>query len=125
MTSRKTAEPLDDPRRRDDGKSMISIGGPITVERDALERLARRRNIRNVTLFGSAARDELTPDSDIDLLLEFEPGRAPSLGGMVALKEEFSALFGGRSVDLATPSILRNPYRRRAIQREGRTLYAA
>ncbi|RMD68254.1 MAG: nucleotidyltransferase [Gammaproteobacteria bacterium] len=97
----------------------------IRVPRKVLEELVRKYHVRRLAVFGSAARGELRPDSDIDLLIEFEPGKAPSLGRMVTLKEEFSALFGGRKVDLVTPAVLENPYRRRTIERDLELLYAA
>lgn len=103
----------------------LRIGDQLTVSRAELETLARRFHIRKLSLFGSAARGELRPDSDIDLLVEFQPGNAPSLGGMLDISDAFSVLFGGRSVDLATASILENPYRRRAIERDMEMLYAA
>ena len=95
------------------------------ISRAALEELAQRHHIRRLVLFGSAARGELKPDSDIDLLVEFESGEAPSLGGMVEVQDALVTLFGGRMVDLATPSILNNPYRRRAIEKNMEELYAA
>lgn len=109
----------------DSDKLTIRIGDDITIDRSVLQSLARSHHIRSMSLFGSAARGEATPQSDIDLLIEFESGQAPSLGTLVTLQDELSALFGGRRVDVATPSILRNPYRRQAIEQEARTLYAA
>jgi predicted nucleotidyltransferase len=110
------------------------LGGEVTgrqddpdlaVSRARLGGLAQRFHIRRLVLFGSAARGELRPDSDIDLLVEFDRGQAPSLGGMVEIQEAFSTLFGGRRVDVASPAILNNPYRRRAIERDMEVLYAA
>ena len=106
-------------------KDNILIAGVQTVSRIALKKIARQYRIRRLELFGSAARGELKADSDIDLLVEFENGKAPSLGGMVKLQAELSALFGGRKVDLATLSILNNPYRRQAIMKNLEELYAA
>ena len=106
-------------------QDRLVIGGEIVISRAALEELAQRHNIHRLVLFGSAARGELKADSDIDLLVEFESGEAPSLGGMVELQEALVALFGGRAVDVATPSILNNPYRRRAIEKNMEELYAA
>jgi predicted nucleotidyltransferase len=103
----------------------IHIGQDISVPVAAVAELARQYHIRRLTLFGSAARGELTPESDIDLIVEFESGKAPSLGGLVDMQDAFSSLFGGRKVDLATPSILNNPYRRRAIEKDMEVLYAA
>jgi uncharacterized protein len=103
----------------------LVIGGTIVISRSDLKKLARHHHIRRLVLFGSAARGELRPDSDIDLLVEFETGKAPSLGGLVEIQDAFAKLFGGRKVDVATPSILNNPYRRRAIEKDMEELYAA
>ena len=100
-------------------------GGLAPVPRYVLAELARRYHIKRLALFGSAARGELTPSSDIDLLVEFEQGKAPSLGGMTVINNAFSPLFGGRKVDIATPAILNNPYRRREIEKDLELLYAA
>jgi predicted nucleotidyltransferase len=97
----------------------------LHIPRGRLAALCRKYHIRKLSLFGSAARNELTPESDIDLLVEFPPQSGVSLLDMPALQEEFSALFGGRTVDVATPEILDNPFRRDAILAELRTLYAA
>lgn len=109
---------------QDDGDTLV-IGGTLAVPRATLEALARRYHIRRLELFGSAARGELTPDSDIDLLVEFEPGKAPSLWTSQELQDDFSRLFGGKKVDIAPPEILRNPYRRRTIERDAQLLYEA
>lgn len=105
--------------------ARISADEALEVSHAALEQLARRYGIRRLTLFGSAARGELGPDSDIDLLVEFEPGRAPSLWMEHELESSFSRLFDGRRVDIAPPEILRNPYRRKHIERDMRVLYEA
>jgi len=90
-----------------------------------LEALCRQYHVRTLSLFGSAAREEATADSDVDLLIEFEPGQAPSLAGFARLKTALGQTLGVASIDLATTSILRNPYRRRAILDDLRPLYAA
>lgn len=96
----------------------------LQIPEKELASLCRRYRLKRLSLFGSAARPDFSPDSDIDLLVEFESGQAPSLGGLVELKDELSALFG-REVDVATTSILRNPYRGREVRRDLTTLYAA
>jgi predicted nucleotidyltransferase len=104
---------------------VMILGGEITISRRALKALLKKHHINRLSLFGSAARGELTPESDIDLLVEFEEGKSPSLGGMVTVSDAFSKLFNGRKVDIATPAIFKNPYRRREIEKEMELLYAA
>ena len=106
-------------------QDRLVIGGTVVVSRADLQKLAQHYHIRRLVLFGSAARGELKQDSDIDLLVEFESGEAPSLGGMVQIQDAFARLFGGRKVDVATPSILNNPYRKRVIEKDMEELYAA
>ncbi len=97
----------------------------LHIPRGQLAALCRKHHIRKLSLFGSAARNEMNPGSDVDLLVEFEPGSKASLLEIPALQEELSALFGGRKVDVATPEILDNPFRRKTILPELMTLYAA
>jgi uncharacterized protein len=90
-----------------------------------LSTLCRRHHVRRLSVFGSAARDEMRTDSDVDLLIEFEAGQSPSLAEFARLKQELEATLGVDSIDLATPAILRNPYRRQAIVGDLQQLYAA
>ena len=104
-------------------EDMIRIGKELYVPRDQLQALALRFHILRAALFGSAARGELRPDSDIDLLVEFEPAQAPSLWAGQQLQDDFSRLFGGRAVDIVPPEILRNPYRRKTIEPDLKVFY--
>ena len=108
-----------------DHEDISLPGGLSPIPRMVLAELARRYHIKRMSLFGSAARGEMTASSDIDLLVEFEQGNAPSLGGITALKNVFGSLFEGRKVDIVTSAILNNPYRRREIERDMELLYAA
>ena len=101
------------------------VGRPRTVPRAKLAALCRKYHVRRLGLFGSAARGELAPESDVDLLIEFEPGKAPSLWAEPEMREAFGALFGGRRVDLVPPQVMENPYRRKSILRDLRVLYEA
>jgi predicted nucleotidyltransferase len=107
---------------RNEGEDRMKIGANLDVSHKALDSLVKRFHIRKLALFGSAARGELRPDSDIDLLIEFEPGSAPSLWSATELQGEFSRLFGGRPVDILPPEALRNPYRRKTIERDLKVL---
>jgi predicted nucleotidyltransferase len=97
---------------------------PLEVPKRRLEALCRRHGVKRLGVFGSAARRETTGASDIDLLVEFGNEAQTSLFDMVRLQEELSRLFG-RKVDLATPAILENPYRRRSVLKDLREIYAA
>jgi len=85
--------------------------------------ICRRYHVRSLQLFGSAAVGAERPDSDVDLMVEFIPGEAPSGFVLVDMQDELSVAFNGRKIDLAFPSVLNNPYRRRAIEPQLRTLY--
>jgi predicted nucleotidyltransferase len=73
----------------------------------------RRHHIRRLSAFGSVLRDDFGPESDIDLLVEFQPGHSPGWE-IVDLEEELGRLFGGRRVDLVNPKYL-SPRLRDAI----------
>jgi predicted nucleotidyltransferase len=103
-------------------EDAVVIGKNLTVSRKALNSLVERFHIRRLSIFGSAARGELRPDSDIDLLVEFEPEGAPSLWSQTELQDGLSRLFGGRPVDIVPPEVLRNPYRRETIERDLKVL---
>lgn len=84
--------------------------------------ICRRYHVRSLQLwFGCSGAERA--DSDVDLLVEFIPGEAPSGFGLVDMQDRLSAAFNGRKIDLAFPSVLNNPYRRRAIEPQLRTLY--
>ena len=92
------------------------------VNSERLADLCRRQGIRRLALFGSAARGALEPDSDIDLLVEFERGRPVGLR-FIAIQDERSELLG-REVDLNTPAFL-SPHFRDRVQAEAVPLYEA
>lgn len=97
----------------------------LDISYPKLRVLCLRYHVKKLSLFGSAARGELRPDSDVDLMVEFEPGRGPSLWGATDITDDFSALFGNRRVDLVPPGVMRNPFRRKTIERDLKVLYEA
>jgi len=99
------------------------INPNLALSRDAIATFCRRHQIRRLSLFGSATRQDFRPDSDVDVLLEFADTSRASLFDLVDLQDELSALFAGRPVDIATPSILKNPFRRRTVTRDLETLF--
>ncbi len=83
----------------------MELAPGVTIDDAVLEAFCRRSGVRRLGLFGSALRGELRPDSDIDLLVEFEPGRVPGLLLLTGLELELAELLG-REVDLRTPGDL-------------------
>ncbi len=92
------------------------------VPAKALEEICRRYGVRRLLVFGSFARGEADEKSDLDLLVEFLPGKAPGFG-FARLQEELSLLFG-RPVDLHTPKSL-SRYFREEVFKEAWPLYEA
>ncbi|MBM3143795.1 MAG: nucleotidyltransferase family protein [Chloroflexi bacterium] len=95
----------------------------ISVPRDALAGFCRERGIRRLAVFGSALRDNFRPESDIDVLVEFEPDCIPSLFGIARMERELSILLGGHKVDLRTPEDLSRYFRQNVLM-EAEVQYA-
>ena len=85
-------------------------------DREALAGLCRRNGIRRLSLFGSVLKGTDRPDSDIDLLVEFQPENVPSLLGMAAIEAELSDLLDGRRIDLRTPQELSRYFRDEVVR---------
>jgi len=77
----------------------------IAVDREKIAEFCRRNHIRRLSFFGSVLREDFRPDSDIDVLVEFEPGQVIGLR-FIEIQDEFSSLLGGKKVDLVTPKFL-------------------
>jgi len=86
----------------------------IKPSRDRIAQFCRRNHIRKLSLFGSVLREDFRPDSDIDVLVEFEPGHVPGFFHLFDLQEELSAVFG-RKVDLRTPEDLSRYFRAEVV----------
>ena len=94
----------------------------IDIPREAIAACCRRHHIRRLALFGSVLRDDFRPDSDIDVLVEFEPGHTPGFG-FITIQDELSAMLG-RRVDLNTPDSLSRFFRDRVL-RDAESVYDA
>ena len=84
----------------------------VPIDRDQIAAFCRRHCVRKLSLFGSVLRADFGRDSDIDVLVEFEPGHVPGLA-FFAMQDELSAILG-RRVDLNTPASL-SPYFRGGV----------
>lgn len=96
----------------------------IAVDREKTAAFCRTHRIRKLALFGSVLRDDFGPESDIDILVEFESGHTPGFFGLYRIEQELTALFEGRRVDLLTYRSL-NPHLRDRILAEAEVQYAA
>ena len=81
----------------------------IDISKEKIAEFCRRNHIRRLAFFGSVLRGDFRPDSDIDILVEFEPGRVPGLG-FFALQDDLGQMLG-RRVDLHTPASLSSYFR--------------
>lgn len=97
---------------------------PLFSDQTALAALCRRRQIRRLALFGSRLKGLARPDSDVDLLVEFEPAAKPGLMAMARIEQELADLLGGRKVDLRTQEDLSRHFRDEVI-REAVVQYAS
>lgn len=96
----------------------------IDIPMDRIEEFCRRWKIREFSLFGSVLREDFGPDSDVDVLVSFEPDAEWDLFHLVDMRDELMALFG-RDVDLVEKEGLRNPFRRRTILDTRKVIYHA
>ncbi len=94
----------------------------LPIPNDQLAAFCRAHGIRRMAVFGSALRSDFGTDSDIDLLVEFDPDRIPGLLGISGMELELSDLLDGRKVDLRTPEDL-SRYFRAAVLAEAEVQY--
>jgi predicted nucleotidyltransferase len=88
----------------------------IELQKDRIASFCREHYIRRLAIFGSALRRDFRPDSDIDVLVEFEPEHIPGLFGIAHMERELSTLCGGRKVDLRTKEDLSRYFRQQVIE---------
>ncbi len=86
----------------------------VPVPMDRLARFSESHHVRRLSIFGSALRDDFGPQSDVDVLVEFEPDHVPGLIQFARMEEELAQIFGRRT-DLVTPASLSRYLRDRVI----------
>lgn len=74
----------------------------IMVSRDELADFCRRHHIHKLSFFGSVLREDFGPESDVDVLVEFEPSHVPGFIRLFEIEQEFSVLIGGARPDFVT-----------------------
>ncbi len=95
---------------------------PIDIPTGRVAELCRRHHIRRLALFGSVLREDFGPESDVDVLVDFEPGYTPGFA-FFSIQDELAALLR-RRVDLQTLAFL-SSYFREQVRDQAETLYAA
>ncbi len=98
------------------------MGAKIPVDRSEIAGFCRRNHIRKLRLFGSVLRDDFGPESDVDVLVDFEPGHVVGLK-IIEMERELSVLFGGRKIDIVSEKYL-NRRIRGSVLAEAETEYA-
>jgi predicted nucleotidyltransferase len=101
----------------------MELRAGLTLDDDFVVAFAAAHGVRRIALYGSALREDFRSDSDIDILVEFEPGRTPGLLHFAQMELELEDALG-RQVELRTPEDL-SPYFRAAVTASARPLYAA
>jgi predicted nucleotidyltransferase len=96
----------------------------LAVDTNQVAGFCRRHHIRRLALFGSVLGERFGPDSDVDVLVEFDPGHVPGLISLAGLEIELSAIFGGRDADIRTPEDLSRYFRDEVVER-AEVIYAA
>ncbi len=86
----------------------------VSIPKAHLASFCQARGIRRIAVFGSALRSDFGPESDVDLLVEFEPGRTPGLLGIAGMEMDLGRMLG-RRVDLRTPRDLSRYFRQQVI----------
>lgn len=94
---------------------MPGMATALSIDRTSLAALCLRHHIRRLSLFGSVLRPDFRPDSDVDVLVEFEAGQVPGFLALHEIEMELSKLLGGRKVDLVTTHSLNRRLRDRVL----------
>ncbi len=96
----------------------------IPIPEARIAEFCRKWRVAEFSLFGSILRDDFRPDSDIDILVAFEPGRSTTLEEWLDMRDELGDIFG-REIDLVERRRVTNPFRRYEILTNRRVIYAA
>lgn len=92
----------------------MQITLPIQIPNNKLAEFCQRHHIRKLALFGSVLREDFTTESDVDWLVEFEPGQVPGYIRLASMESELSEMVG-RKADLRTPNELSRRFRQEVL----------
>lgn len=100
------------------------MNAQVHLDKDALAAFCRKWRIRELSIFGSALRDDFGPESDLDFLVSFEQEAGWDLWDLVTMREDLISI-ACRDVDMVVKEALRNPYRRKEILSNREVIHAA
>ena len=90
------------------------MNSKIEINTESIADFCRRNHIRELSFFGSVLRNDFRPDSDVDVLVEFEPGHVPGFIRLAGMERELSEILG-RKADIRTPEELSRYFRDEVI----------
>jgi predicted nucleotidyltransferase len=93
----------------------MPVAGKLAIPKDQIAEFCKKHHIRKLSIFGSVLRDDFTPQSDVDVLVEFDPLHIPGLIRMAGIEIELSEVIG-RKVDLRTPQELSRYFRQEVVE---------
>ena len=96
----------------------------LTLNQERIETFCRKWKVRELSIFGSALHDDFSHESDVDVLVDLEPGHGLTLYDWLDMIDELRDIFG-RDVDLVSKGGLKNPFRRREILKSAEVVYAS
>jgi uncharacterized protein len=97
----------------------------IELPQEQINAFCHRHAVQELSLFGSVLRDDFGPESDIDVLFTLASGNTMSIEKYLEMRDQLSAMFAGREIDLVQNKLVRNPFRRQEILATREILYAA
>lgn len=103
---------------------LKTMEAPLHIPLDRLTAFCHKWQIAELSLFGSVLRDDFRPDSDVDVLVVFQPGVNHQIEAWIEMEDELKAIFG-REIDLVERRLIVNPFRRHHILTNRQVLYAA
>jgi uncharacterized protein len=94
---------------------ILELRKGFNIPRGELEAFCQLHHVKSLALFGSVLREDFRPNSDIDVLVEFQEGKTPGFFTIAEMEDELSLLFGNRKIDLRTPQDLSHHFRKRVM----------
>ncbi len=88
----------------------------LAINKDKLTEFCKKYHIQQLAIFGSVLRNDFGPESDIDVLVDFEPGQTPGFFKLFDMEDELSSIFACRKVDLRTPQDLSQYFRDKVVE---------